>query len=79
MGKQGIIDAYKTGKGKIIIRSKAEVITNEEKQEKIGFGCSLTFPALSIIDPELMISIPPYLTAYQGFDAFPNWGWLLHR
>ena len=46
------------------------VITNEEKQEKIGFGCSLTFPALSIIDPELMISIPPHLTAYQGFDAF---------
>lgn len=36
------------------------VITNEEKQEKIGFGCSLTFPALSIIDPELMISIPPH-------------------
>ena len=35
MGKQGIIDAYKTGKGKIIIRSKAEVITNEEKQRHI--------------------------------------------
>ena len=35
MGKQGIIDAYKTGKGKIIIRSKAEVITNEEKQRQI--------------------------------------------
>ena len=46
------------------------VITNQEKQEKIGFGCSLTFPTLSIIDPELMISIPPHLTAYQGFDAF---------
>lgn len=35
MGKQGIIDAYKTGKGKIMIRSKAEVITNEEKQRQI--------------------------------------------
>lgn len=46
------------------------VITNEEKQEKIGFGCPLTFPTLSIIDPELMVSIPAHLTAYQGFDAF---------
>ena len=46
------------------------VITNEETQEKIGFGSELTFPALSIIDPELMLSIPPHLTAYQGFDAF---------
>ena len=35
MGKQGIIDAYKTGKGKIMIRSKAEVITNDEKQRQI--------------------------------------------
>lgn len=46
------------------------VITNEETQEKIGFGNELTYPALSIIDPEMMISIPPHLTAYQGFDAF---------
>lgn len=46
------------------------VITNEEKQEKTGFGNQHTFPALSIVDPELMVSIPPHLTAYQGFDAF---------
>ena len=46
------------------------VVTNEDTQEKIGFGSELTFPVLSIIDPELMLSIPPHLTAYQGFDAF---------
>lgn len=46
------------------------VITNEDTKEKIGFGSELTYPALSIIDPELMLSIPPHLTAYQGFDAF---------
>lgn len=46
------------------------VITNEETQEKIGFGNELTYPVLSIIDPELMLSVPPHLTAYQGFDAF---------
>ena len=46
------------------------VITNEEVHEKIGFGSPFTYPAISIIDPELMVSIPPQLTAFQGFDAF---------
>lgn len=46
------------------------VITHQERQEKIGFGNDSTFPVLSIVDPELMISIPPHLTAFQGFDAF---------
>jgi alcohol dehydrogenase len=45
------------------------VITNGE--EKIGFGdTSCTFPVLSVVDAELMMSVPPHLTAYQGFDAF---------
>lgn len=43
------------------------VITNGE--EKIGFGYDKTFPVLSIVDPDLMMSIPSDLTAYQGFDA----------
>ncbi len=46
------------------------VITHEERKEKIGFGIPETFPSLSIVDPELMLSVPPRLTAYQGFDAF---------
>ena len=46
------------------------VITHEERQEKIGFGNENTFPVLSIVDPELMLTVPPLLTAYQGFDAF---------
>lgn len=45
------------------------VMTNEETQEKIGFGYEKTFPVLSVVDPELMVSVPPRLTAYQGFDA----------
>ena len=47
------------------------VITNG--REKIGFGCFApghgTFPTLSVIDPDLMLSVPKNLTAYQGFDA----------
>lgn len=45
------------------------VVTNEVTHEKIGFGSEATFPFLSIVDPELMTSIPPKFTAYQGFDA----------
>lgn len=46
------------------------VVTNEETNEKIGVGgYDSSFPVLSIIDPELMASVPPKFTAYQGFDA----------
>ena len=37
--------------------------------EKIGFGCEGTFPRIAIVDPELMLTVPPRLTAFQGFDA----------
>ena len=43
------------------------VISNDETKEKIGFHAD--FPVLSIVDPELMLSVPPKFTAYQGFDA----------
>jgi alcohol dehydrogenase len=46
------------------------VVTNEEKHEKIGFGSiDELFPVLAIVDPELMLTVPPKYTAYQGFDA----------
>lgn len=45
-------------------------VTNEETREKIGFGVPSTFPRLSVVDPELTVSVPPFLTAIQGFDAF---------
>jgi alcohol dehydrogenase len=46
------------------------VQSNPEAREKIGWGNDDTFPALSIIDPELMKSLPPKQTAYTGMDAF---------
>ncbi|MDR3259916.1 MAG: iron-containing alcohol dehydrogenase [Fusobacteriaceae bacterium] len=45
------------------------VTTKLDTNEKIGYGYEKTFPVLSIVDPELMITVPPHLTAYQGFDA----------
>lgn len=45
------------------------VVTNPDTREKIGWGCDATFPALSIVDPELMVTLPPKQTAYTGMDA----------
>ena len=45
------------------------VITKEDTNEKIGYGNEYTFPVLSVVDPELMLTVPADLTAYQGFDA----------
>ena len=44
------------------------VISNDATQEKTGFLS--IFPVLSIVDSDLMMSVPPHLTAYQGMDAF---------
>lgn len=46
------------------------VITNMRTKEKVGFGTEETFPKLSIVDPDLMRTVPPKLTAFQGMDAF---------
>ena len=45
------------------------VITNETTHEKTGFVHPALFPVLAIVDPELMLSVPPKFSAYQGFDA----------
>lgn len=45
------------------------VISNLETKEKIGFGDPRLTPVMAIVDPELMRTVPPKYTAYQGFDA----------
>ena len=46
------------------------MVTNSLTKEKLGIGFQSLFPVLSIVDPELMVSVPPTLTAYQGLDTF---------
>ncbi len=45
------------------------VITKEDTSEKAFVGDASLFPVLSIVDAELMKSVPAAFTAYQGFDA----------
>jgi len=44
------------------------VVTNEETNEKIGVDSTM-YPVIAIVDPELMVTVPPKYTAFQGFDA----------
>lgn len=43
------------------------VVSKPDTKEKIGFKGD--YPSLAIVDPELMLTVPPKFTAYQGFDA----------
>ncbi len=47
----------------------AGVITNGATNEKLGIGDPRDFAVYAIVDPDLMMSVPPKFTAYQGFDA----------
>lgn len=49
---------------------QAAVITNEKTQEKTGIFFPTMFPTLSVVDSNLMMSVPPRFTAYQGMDCF---------
>ncbi|MGN0671069.1 MAG: iron-containing alcohol dehydrogenase [Anaerovoracaceae bacterium] len=46
------------------------VISNLKTKEKLAYGASDDlFPVIAVVDPELMTTVPPKFTAYQGFDA----------
>ncbi len=46
------------------------MVNNTDTNEKFGIGDVSMFPTISVVDPELMVSVPPVQTAYQGLDAF---------
>ncbi|MDK2886516.1 MAG: alcohol dehydrogenase [Thermosipho sp. (in: thermotogales)] len=46
------------------------VTTNPLTKEKVGIGYDNTFPKVSIVDPEIMKSLPQNQTAYTSMDAF---------
>lgn len=48
------------------------VITNEETEEKYGWGSPLTFPKFSILDPSYTISVPRNHTIYGVVDMMSH-------
>ncbi len=47
----------------------ATVTTKEDTNEKNAFKHEKVYPVISVVDADLMMTVPPRLTAYQGFDA----------
>ena len=45
------------------------IVSCEETNEKLRLNDPRLFPALAVVDPELMLTVPARLMAYQGFDA----------
>ncbi len=48
------------------------VITNPDTGGKPGFGGPPMFPEVSIVDPEILLEMPPKLTALTGFDVYSH-------
>lgn len=46
------------------------MVTNLESGEKLGIGFPSLMPVLSVIDPQLTVTVPSKLTALQGLDTF---------
>lgn len=52
--------------------TQVAVITNPEKRDKSAIYNPIVYPRVSIIDPELMLTLPKHITASTGFDVFAH-------
>jgi alcohol dehydrogenase class IV len=50
--------------------TQVAVVTNTKERTKSAIYNSIVFPKVSIVDPELMLTVPEHVTASTGFDAF---------
>lgn len=48
------------------------VVTNPAEKNKSALYHPLIFPKVSIVDPELMVTVPKHITASTGFDVFAH-------
>lgn len=48
------------------------VIGNGETKQKGPVRSAFNYPAYAVLDPELTVTLPPFVTASSGFDAFTH-------
>lgn len=52
--------------------TQVAVVTNPEEANKSALYHPLIYPRVSIVDPDLMKSVPPHISASTGFDVFAH-------
>ena len=50
--------------------TQVAVITNSANRDKSAMFNNILYPQVSIVDPDLMLSVPQFITASTGFDVF---------
>ncbi len=50
--------------------TQVAVLTNPTKNDKSAIFNSIVYPRISIVDPELSVTVPSHVTASTGFDVF---------
>jgi alcohol dehydrogenase class IV len=52
--------------------TQVAVLSNPEERDKSAIYNEIVYPRVAIVDPELMLTAPPRVTAATGFDAFAH-------
>lgn len=52
--------------------SAVAMIKDHEQHKKLLFGSRFLFPDVAVLDPKLLVSLPPRLTAATGLDALTH-------
>lgn len=50
--------------------TQVSVVTNTEDRDKSALYNNILYPRVSIVDPELMVTLPKFVSATTGFDVF---------
>jgi len=50
--------------------TQVAVVTNPEKRDKSALYNNILYPQVCLVDPELMLTVPKFVTACTGFDVF---------
>ena len=48
------------------------VISDTKNERKVAFGSHFIFPDVAILDPRMMLSLPPHITAMTAMDALSH-------